>query len=384
MTVITKPISENKVEKPLEKPLVVNDGVGVECVEVGCDRLSVDGSSGHLPHGGHHDPEMDLWTWAAGAGGSARRRRVSATTTVCVFVATLVLLTGAIIGGVYMYRQFTHIQTPHFRGWCGVPFKRDSLRLFRRQPMSVAQQSSSSRWPAGFTASDGIFNEQFDLDLGTESHEEIYVPDFGLGREGKFLHDFKEEKTVIVDTKDKRCFMFPLDRNLVATPRAMFRIFRKMWRGGFYKGNMVVIRQTMRVVRPPVQDLSDAGELIARICGDFTTYRLEKLNQGTDERMKRDANSSEDTGDHQDPDDDDDDDNTKEPESEEVGGVLEQQDQEPEQQTLDQVATLATKAVEVQEDQAVADQTPYEQSRSHFTVAEFAGKAIVVFTILDE
>ena len=38
------------------------------------------------------------------------RRRVSTTTTVCVFIMALVVMSLGIIGGVYLYRQFSEHQ----------------------------------------------------------------------------------------------------------------------------------------------------------------------------------------------------------------------------------------------------------------------------------
>ncbi|MPC15689.1 hypothetical protein E2C01_008488 [Portunus trituberculatus] len=36
-----------------------------------------------------------------------------------------------------------------------------------------------------------MFKEEFELDLEGNDHEEIHVPDFGLHRQGRFIHDFK-------------------------------------------------------------------------------------------------------------------------------------------------------------------------------------------------
>lgn len=46
---------------------------------------------------------------------------------------------------------------------------------------------------------------------------------------------------------------------------------------GFYDGNMSVVRQRLRVTRPPLQDLSHTGVYIETMCSDYTTYRLEKM-----------------------------------------------------------------------------------------------------------
>lgn len=57
------------------------------------------------------------------------------------------------------------------------------------------------------------------------------------------------------------------------------------------------VRETMRVVLPPLDDLSDVGEYIRQECEDKTTYRLEKstdrsniiLNSNADTNSKQNA-----------------------------------------------------------------------------------------------
>lgn len=45
---------------------------------------------------------------------------------------------------------------------------------------------------------------------------------------------------------------------------------------GYYSVNTNRVRETMRVVKPPLDDLSDLGQYIQQECNDKTTYRLEK------------------------------------------------------------------------------------------------------------
>ncbi|XP_018016625.1 integral membrane protein 2B [Hyalella azteca] len=319
MTVITKPISENKVDKPVEKPLVVSvgDGVVSECLEAGSERLNGDLLQ---PPPGRPDEE-ELWSWSSVS--ARRHRRVSVTTTVCLFVGALVTLAGIIIGGVCVHRHLTQNKVARFHGWCGVPFNHTRLRALP-QPMHQhhLQQPASRHWPRD---ADGLFSQRFDLDLGSDSYEYIYVPDFGIGREGKFVHDYKLNLTAIVDEDGKRCFVFPLDHLLVSTPGDTFAIIRRM-KQGFYEGNMAVVREMLRVVRPPLRDLSSTGPYITSACHDYTTYRLEKRVHVKTIRFERSVDTPE--------------------EREEFA--------------------------------------PLVQTPNHFTVAEFTGKAIVEYTVLDE
>ena len=47
---------------------------------------------------------------------------------------------------------------------------------------------------------------------------------------------------------------------------------------GYYEVNTEIVRETMKVVTPPITDLSVIGTYIARECQDLPTYMLTKVN----------------------------------------------------------------------------------------------------------
>ncbi|XP_069973279.1 integral membrane protein 2B isoform X1 [Penaeus vannamei] len=317
MTIVTKPntkpSTEKKAEKTLGKPLVANETPGGEYV----DHTVLD----------PNNDDVEAWL------SSSARRRVSTATTICVFITALLVMSVGIIGGVYLYRQFSHNQMTRFRGWCGIPYERDALQLIpERFPVdSNAKAFLQTPQDASIPREDGeladaeyidlaeeiyevetesepepvldsepvleknpessetrsdtpymgypemnLFKEEFELDLDDESFEQIHVPDFGFGRQGRFIHDFKANKTGIIDLTSKRCFVMPLDRNHVLPPRTVFDLVKKMWMG-YYNIDTEVVRETMRVVYPPVEDYDSLGMYIAKDCINFPTYRLERV-----------------------------------------------------------------------------------------------------------
>ncbi len=66
--------------------------------------------------------------------------------------------------------------------------------------------------------------------------------------------------------------------NFLSNTLQMFWIVLTVWIffSGYYSVNTHRVRETMRVVLPPLDDLSDVGEYIRQECEDKTTYRLEK------------------------------------------------------------------------------------------------------------
>lgn len=252
MTIITQPLTEKKLAKsPQAKPLVQHES-GNEC--------DVEGSPVIV---------------------TMRARRVSTTTTLCVFFTAFLVLATGIVGGVYLYRQFTHYKIRRFRGWCGVPYVSDSKMPpvmsgsdFLRQNRNGASPEVASS--VMDSVKDNFFQEEFDLDLEFERYEEIEVPDFSHGRRGRFIHDFAANKTGIVDVEGRRCFVMPLNRSLVLPPHSLFDLIVKM-RAGYYDVNTEIVRERMRVVTPPILDFRDVGYYIARECSSLPTYRLERM-----------------------------------------------------------------------------------------------------------
>lgn len=101
------------------------------------------------------------------------------------------------------------------------------------------------------------------------------MPDFRDGRVGRFLHDFKGNQTAIIDESAKRCFVMPLDRNVILPPKSLADVILKMYMG-YYDINTTSIRKHMRVVTPALTDLSSISSNIQLACDSMSVYLLEK------------------------------------------------------------------------------------------------------------
>lgn len=122
-----------------------------------------------------------------------------------------------------------------------------------------------------------IFKESFDLSVGDDhEYSNIYVPEFRDGRVGRFIHDFKSNQTGIVDEVKSRCFVMPLDRNVTAPPRSMADLIQKLY-SGYYEVNTTAVRKHMRVVTPPISDLTKVSDKISTACTGMDIYQLEQI-----------------------------------------------------------------------------------------------------------
>lgn len=250
MTVITKPICEKKISDKLDEPLVENEHIPDLPPKVDLEAAT--------------EPQYFILR--------TRARRVSSATTVCLFLTALLVMSIGIIGGVYLYRQFARSQMQRFRGWCSVPYETSKSSLYQDDRMRTG---NIMRGKEGDHYT-GFLKEEFEMDLETDDFEKIDVPDFRGARRGRFIHDFNANKTGIIDLDYRRCFVMPLNRHRVLPPRSLFDLVRKMW-DGYYEVDTEIVRETMRVVTPPISDLKSVGYYIARECKHYPTYMLEKV-----------------------------------------------------------------------------------------------------------
>lgn len=123
-----------------------------------------------------------------------------------------------------------------------------------------------------------FFHEEFDLDA-VENVSKITVPDFRDGRSGRFLHDFQNNETAIIDHDARRCFVMPLDREHILPPQSLTDLIQKMYRG-YYEINTTVVRKQMRVITPALDDLTSISPKIQDACRNMNVYQLEKYVSG--------------------------------------------------------------------------------------------------------
>ncbi|ENN73009.1 uncharacterized protein LOC109542383 isoform X1 [Dendroctonus ponderosae] len=290
MTILTKPFSEKKDN--LDVPLVENDAALPEKHIGGPD---VEAQT-------HHRRIIIL---------PGHARRVTSTTLLWLLVVALAGASVGIVGGRMIYNEYIRVLSrPSYstaRGWVSIPkpatidsdygtseedpyasmFKYAANRVFTyTKPMNLLVffvRNGDDRWSK---EADDYFQENVDIDTVNDL-EKIDVPNFKNGRTGRFIHDFNTNYTGILDVTGGRCFVMPLNRDKVLPPNSLFDLVHKMW-DGYYRVNTEVIRETMRVVTPPLSDTSDIGVYINSECQSMPIYKLEKFVGGV---VKRSASA---------------------------------------------------------------------------------------------
>lgn len=165
--------------------------------------------------------------------------------------------------------------------WCRIPYKNKENTIYtphladaNSQAMIGMVDQILKKEIERVEEEDAYWMEQIELDEN-DNYEKIDVPDFKDGRRGRFIHDFNSNVTGIIDIEERRCFVMPLNRRAVLPPRSLFDLIHKIW-DGYYKVNTEIVKETMRVVTPPIKDMGSVGSYIARECKSLPVYRLEK------------------------------------------------------------------------------------------------------------
>ncbi|KAH8282055.1 hypothetical protein KR054_005212 [Drosophila jambulina] len=211
-------------------------------------------------------------------------------------IAVVVMLMG-VLGGWTLYRLYAPSHASmRYHALCEIPYPEDSMeqpRIYQRsdEPFSLNWRALLPQFgplPDSNSALDensNYFREEIELDgeNDDDGYARIDVPDFKDGRRGRFMHDFKENQSAIIDTSTGRCFIMPLDRETTMPPTSFVDLMKKMGTG-YYNIDTERVRRQMRVVTPRITDLSLISERIANECYDMKVYQMEKFISGVSKR----------------------------------------------------------------------------------------------------
>lgn len=158
-------------------------------------------------------------------------------------------------------------------------FLQQLMQQFNREmedPMREIRRMEASEMSDLDMLKNRFFREDVEIkDDDDESYADINIPDFRDGRRGRFIHDYKNNQTTIVDEEAKRCFVYPLDYSTTLPPKSMLDAIVKM-QTGYYFPDTNVLRKKMRVVTPELEKDDDYVSLRTRsVCQGNRIYKLE-------------------------------------------------------------------------------------------------------------
>jgi len=187
-----------------------------------------------------------------------RRRR--AIRCIMAFLAMSIVVIVALVCALFIHKN---ILNRPYMGVCQVKFHED-------EPYPVGAQGQQGAGPKT-----GLFDEMIEVDQANEAYEKLDVPPILDFRRATVVHDFEKNLTAIVDRDHGRCFVLPLNRSAVQPPKNFIDLLEK-FKSGYYLPNAELVRDSYKVIMPPMEDLEPLGVYIWSDCQFFDTYRLEK------------------------------------------------------------------------------------------------------------
>jgi hypothetical protein len=273
MTILTKLPSEAEKKKEAEAG---GGGGGAPLVQVEIDVTTA------RPR---DEPDLHL----AYVSLSGRVMRLSRATYLClVLCLTLATMLG-LMAALHVYRS-AFIRSRNYCGMYRVPLNhgimpentlvaanfhnpREEDDTFKLNMFALFNNNPPESLTTQHTSKPKDFEFDFELDLEQNEFESFELPEIFLGR---YMHDFKVNHTVIIDTLGKKCFLMNLDRNLIPAPKNVFDILLKM-REGDFDVDYEEIRKTYRVAGPALDHFKPShGSFIPEACGDKPTFRIEE------------------------------------------------------------------------------------------------------------
>jgi len=210
-----------------------------------------------------------------------RASRIARMTNFCMLLSLLSLLLLGIGAGIHSYRVF--VIKNSWAGRCSVPlrefFSENTIigaSIKRREQNNEAYKNLMSMDKSVLPIIPDFQNSfefDYDVDVEEQNYEVVELPEIFFGR---YMHDFKANLTVIIDSMRERCYIFNLDRTVIPAPRSLFDIILKM-KQGVYDVNIQEIRKNYRIVGDELESLEGLGFLVPRSCSNKRTFRLEEM-----------------------------------------------------------------------------------------------------------
>jgi len=285
MTVITKPILDKKDEKIIEEPLTDNVAISIP-----------------------QDPPVPDRDERNEAGRGAPTRNHSGGIRCCL---VLFMVVTAVAIGFCFYKAVNRTHRPRWmtedhdyvtqgqqravRGSCTLPIKvraifdyldggDDNVEKSTKEELTETRITEVEQTVEETVVQDRDGNIKVEVEVD-EQMETFVIEQMPQLSRGIYLHDFKMNKTVIVDTVNDRCFIMDLDRNEIKPPKDFMELVNNMY-SGMYELDVDEIRHDTRVVTPSLESVGckEYGFVIYINCRDRTSYRLEDVEKSLKKR----------------------------------------------------------------------------------------------------
>ncbi|KAK6299433.1 hypothetical protein J4Q44_G00309430 [Coregonus suidteri] len=195
------------------------------------------------------DPEAAVGNLSSSNQGSTGR-------CVLTLLGLAFILTGAIVGAACLYRYYTPKRLYH------------GAMQFSEVSSGAAVESQPYYLPR--------VEEEVEISdsMATIS---VSTPRFAQGDPAYILHDFQRKLTAYLDLTLRTCFVIPLNTSVVLPPQDLMDLFMQLMSGSF---RSYLVQEDL-VVTERVDDVTEMGFYIRRLCEGKETYRMQRRSDLT-------------------------------------------------------------------------------------------------------
>ncbi|XP_041929754.1 integral membrane protein 2A-like [Alosa sapidissima] len=162
------------------------------------------------------------------------------------------ILTGLIVGGACVYRYFT------------------PKKLYHGAMHFTEMDNEDIREPYYLPRID----EEVEIRDNVATIN-VTTPHFSDGDPAYILHDFQRKLTAYLDLTLRTCYIIPLNTSVVMPPQDLLDLFMQLMAGSY---KTYLVHEDL-VVTERIDDLTDLGVYIYRLCDGKETYRMQRRSE---------------------------------------------------------------------------------------------------------
>ncbi|KAI1899180.1 hypothetical protein AGOR_G00058950 [Albula goreensis] len=179
----------------------------------------------------------------------------------CMCLGLALMLSGVVVGGVYLNRYFGLQERQVF--FCGVDYREEDY-MVPEEDLELDLTSQLRRIQEKIRI---LEDEEVEL-------INVPVPDFADSDPADIVHDFPRRLTAYLDLSLNKCYVIPLNTSVVMPPKDLMELLVNIKAGTYLPQSYLIHEQMMVTER--VDDVDQLGYFIFNLCRGKDTYRLQR------------------------------------------------------------------------------------------------------------
>ncbi|XP_061082511.1 integral membrane protein 2B-like isoform X2 [Conger conger] len=176
----------------------------------------------------------------------------------CMCLGLALILSGVVVGGVYLYRYVLNEGQVFV---CGVNYREEDY-MVPEEDVDLPQQLRSIQEKVHFWE-----DEEVEL-------INVPVPEFEDSDPADIVHDFPRKLTAYLDLSLNKCYIIPLNTSIVMPPKDFMELLVNI-KAGTYLPQSYLIHEQM-IVTERIDDVDQLGFFIYNLCRGKDTFRLQR------------------------------------------------------------------------------------------------------------